>query len=424
MMTSIAYGEGFYELEVPRDAVIMEPVSGKVLTDARSSFFNSLNAPIGARPIREIISPADRVVIVTSDNTRPLPNDRLVPWLLEALHHVPLENITVLIGTGSHRACTNDEIRVMFGDDISRTLRIINHDAFDRSSLGLAGFTDKGEEILLNREYLEADKRITLGFIEPHFFAGFSGGPKAVLPGIAGIDTILRFHSADMIRDPRTNWGVLDGNPVYGMASRAACLVKPDFSINLTMNPSHDITGFFCGDVLEAHRAGAGFVKAESMCACDGDFDIVITSNSGHPLDRNFYQAVKGICAAGEIVRDGGTIICLSHCGDGIPGNSDFHEILKMRETPAALSVMLDEPSFARMEAWQAHKLVSILTRAEVHLHSSLSPGDAAETHCVPCPDPAAVLARLMEKYPNARTAVLRFGPITIPYINGRGEKR
>ncbi len=152
-----------------------------------------------------------------------------------------------------------------------------------------------------------------------------------------------------MIRDPRSNWGVLEGNPVYAMASRAARLAKPDFAVNVTLNPAHHITGVFCGDVLESHRAGARFAKEASMCACDGPFDVVVTSNSGHPLDRNFYQAVKGICAAGEIVKKGGAILCLSHCGDGIPHGSDFHEIIAGDEgVPRELLAMLEEPSFAQ----------------------------------------------------------------------------
>ncbi|HPG52228.1 MAG TPA: nickel-dependent lactate racemase [Spirochaetota bacterium] len=421
MRVSFPYGTGFHELELPAGAVIIEPRAAEALADERASFLASVREPIGAAPLRECISSGDRVVIVTSDNTRPLPNAKLVPWIIEELRHVPPENFTVLIGTGSHRACSAAEIREMFGNDVSRTLRIVNHDAFDAGGLGKAGVTDRGGEIFLNREYLEADTRITLGFIEPHFFAGFSGGPKAVMPGIAGIDAIMRFHSAPVIDDPRATWGLLRDNPVYEMASRAACLVKPDFSIQVTLGPGHGITGFFCGDVLAAHRAGAVFARESSMRACDTAFDIVITSNSGHPLDRNFYQAVKGICAAGEIVAGGGRIISLSHCGEGIPDDSEFHEILKSHGTPGGLLDMIRDPSFARPEAWQVQKLAAVLARAEVHLFSAMQRDKAADTHCMHCADPVALLARFMKEKPDARVAALRFGPLSIPYIRERG---
>lgn len=421
MRVSFPYYTGFHELELPTGAVIIEPRAVEALADERASFLTAVREPIGAGPLGKSISSGERVVIVTSDNTRPLPNAKLVPWIIEELRHVPLENITVLIGTGSHRACSAAEIREMFGNEVSRKLRIVNHDAFDTGGLGRAGVTDRGEEIFLNRVYLEADKRITVGFIEPHFFAGFSGGPKAVMPGIAGIDAIMRFHSAPVIDDPRATWGLLHDNPVYEMASRAACLVKPDFSIQVTLGPDHGITGFFCGDVLEAHRAGAGFAMESSMCACGTAFDIVITSNSGHPLDRNFYQTVKGICAAGEIVAGGGRILCLSHCGEGIPDSSEFHEILKLQRTPGGLLDMIRDPSFARPEAWQVQKLAAVLSRAEVHLFSTLQREKAADTHCIQCTDPGALLDRFFERKPDARVAALRYGPLSIPYIKERG---
>lgn len=415
------YGKGFVELEVPGSAEIIEPSRLEGLPDEKSSLVEALRAPLGAPPLREVISPGDRIVIVTSDNTRPLPNRKLIPWILGELPGVSADDITILIGTGSHRACSPEEIADMFGPDLAGGPRILNHDACDPAGLRLAGATGEDGNIFLNSTYLEAPRRITLGFIEPHFFAGFSGGPKALMPGIAGIDTIMRFHSSHMIRDPRSNWGVLEGNPVYAMASRAARIAKPDFAVNVTLNPAHDITGVFCGDVLESHRAGARFAKEASMCACDDPFDIVVTSNSGHPLDRNFYQAVKGICAAGEIVKKGGAILCLSHCGDGIPHGSDFHEIMGMRESPEELLAMLEEPSFSRGEAWQAHRLASVQVRAEVRLFSSLAPEEAARLGCIPVSDPAATMGELVRGRPGARVAVLRYGPLSIPYLTNEG---
>lgn len=421
MMVRIPCGGEVIELDVPEKSVIIEPGYHEALADEKKSAINAFRNPIGSPPLRELFSPEDRVVIVTCDNTRPLPNKRIIPWIFEELNFIPVKNFTVVLGTGSHRPCTEAEIETMFGREIADSIEIINHNAFDMSTMRSAGKIASGEEIFLNSSYIEADKRITLGFIEPHFFAGFSGGPKALMPGIAAIENIMQFHSFDMISNASAAWGIMDGNPLQVMAAQSASLVKPDFSINVTLTPKHKITGFFCGDLIEAHRRGAEFVKKTSMTGVDAPFDIVITSNSGHPLDRNFYQAVKGICAAGEIIKDGGSIICIAECGDGIPDNSEFHEIMRKGSNPDHLLGLIKDPSFPRMEAWQAQKLASVLTRAEVHLFSSIPPVETAEILCTYCENPSETLKKLLIKNSNARIAVLVYGPLSIPYLKKSG---
>ncbi|MBN1533257.1 MAG: nickel-dependent lactate racemase [Spirochaetes bacterium] len=422
MKVSVPYGRGFLELDLPPGATVIEPRSPAPLSDERAALRAALRAPLESPPLRELVGSSDRVVIVTSDITRPLPAGRIIPAILEEVPQLSRENATVLVGTGSHRACTEGELAAMLGRELCRGLRCVNHDAFRPGALAAAGTLGDGTVVTLNREYLEADIRITLGFIEPHFFAGFSGGPKAVMPGIAGIDTIRRFHRPEMIDHPMADWGVLEENPVQAMAAASARLAPPDFSVNVTLDGGGRITGVFCGDVIASHRQGAAFAAAHSIYRCAAPFDAVVTSNSGYPLDQSLYQSVKGICAAASIVRDGGDVICIARCDDGIPAHGDFADLLAMRDTPEALLAMIREPHFSRMDQWQVQKLASVLVRARVHLTSGLPDEAVRAAHLVPADDPGETLASIMRHQPGASVALLRYGPMSIPrcdIING-----
>ena len=183
----------------------------------------------------------------------------------------------------------------------------------------LAGHDPDGQPVYFDRDYVQADKRIALGFIEPHLMAGFSGGYKAIMPGIADIDAILRYHNAARIGHPRSTWGVLEHNPTQELIRHNGSLLPVDFCINVTLNRQREITRFFCGDVIAAHEQGAAFCKETTMIACDRPYPIVITTNSGYPLDQNLYQTDKGLSAAAQIVEEGGLIICASECSDGFP---------------------------------------------------------------------------------------------------------
>ena len=181
----------------------------------------------------------------------------------------------------------------------------MNHSAHEPSGLELAGRTPDGRPVYLNREWLQADRRIVLGFIEPHFMAGFSGGYKGVFPALADIDAIMHYHRADVIGDPRSTWGRLEDNPTQDQIRANGSLAPVDFCVNVTLNRRREITGFYCGDALEAHREGCRAAKATAMVACDRAYPVVVTTNSGYPLDQNLYQAVKGMSAAAQIVEPG-----------------------------------------------------------------------------------------------------------------------
>ena len=284
-----------------------------------------------------MIDSRDRLAIVTSDVTRATPNERLIPWILDELGHVPAENVAVIIGTGSHRATTPAEMEHMFGRPVLDRVRVIDHDAHDPTQVTLIGTTSRGAKAYLNTLYVQADKRIAVGFIEPHLYAGFSGGPKGIMPGIAGIETVKFFHSFRMIGDPGTTWLNLEHNPTQEMAREVAAMAPPSFLVNVTLNARREITGFFCGDYREAHLAGCAACNAQTAQAVPHRFDVVVTTNGGYPLDQNLYQCIKGLSAAMSIVKPGGTIVMCAELSDGLPEHGNFKDIVRARSTPSAL---------------------------------------------------------------------------------------
>lgn len=419
MKQHIAYGRGTLEVEVPDDATVVEAVAARALPSERLAFVEAVRSPIGSRALRDIARPTDRVVIVTSDVTRATPNERLIPWLLDELAHVAPERITVFIGTGSHRATTPDEMRQMFGEDVLRRVRVIDHDAHDAAQVVRVGTTAAGVAAYLNAEYVAADVRIVVGFIEPHFYAGFSGGPKGVMPGVAGIETVTYFHNAKMIGDPRTTWLNIDGNPVAAMAREVTAMAPPHFLVNVTLDRQRAITGFFCGDYLEAHARGAAFCKSAASQGLDERYDVVLTGNGGYPLDQNLYQCGKGLTAAAQIVKPGGTIVLCAECSDGFPEHGNFKRLVSSRESPAALLAMIEEPGFATYDQWAAHSQALVQLRARVVMYSSL-PDEALRSALLePTHDPSATVAEVLASAGSgARCAVLPEGPYVVPFLN------
>jgi nickel-dependent lactate racemase len=414
----LAYGRNGMKLSVPDSAVVIEPRHLPGLADEKGAVQGALRAPIGARPLKELVKASDRVAIVISDITRPTPNHKLVPWLLEELAHVPEDRFVIINGLGSHRANTRAELIQMLGEDIVERIAIENHDAFDDAKLVHVGRNTYGSEVFFNKTYVETEFKIVTGFIEPHFFAGFSGGPKGIQPGIAGIRTILDFHNAELIGHPNSTWGLLEGNILQDSATQNCLMAKPHFMLNVTLNGAKEITNVFAGDVIAAHRAGCAFVKEAAMYAVDQPFDIVVTTNSGYPLDQNLYQTVKGMSAAALIVKPGGAILSTSECCDGVPNHGNYAKILQMRETPQELLDMINEPGFSMFDQWQVQVQALIQLKAECLLYSTLDPETVRRAKFTPVADADQALRDLLERFgAAARVAVLPYGPLTIPYV-------
>ncbi|MDP6778398.1 MAG: nickel-dependent lactate racemase [Candidatus Latescibacteria bacterium] len=418
----IAYGKGSVAIEADPDLAdwtVIRPTFEAALVDPKAGFVEASRSPIGSRPLREVASSSDRVVIVTSDGTRPVPNRQLIPWILEELD-VPDDHVTVLLGNGTHRANTSDEIAEMFGEDLANRIAICNHDAYDQPGNVRVGQGAGDGDIWMDRAYVEADRRIVVGFIEPHFFAGFSGGAKGIVPGVAGIDTILRLHRAELIGDPMSTWGVMEGNPIQGEIAEAVALCPPDFMVNVTLNSEKAITGYYLGHYREAHVAGCAAAKASSMVSVPKPFPLVVTSNSGYPLDQNLYQTVKGMSAAGRIVEQDGTILVASECVDGVPDHGNFAEIMRTGNSADDVLTSVYALESPILDQWQAQVLARILQRADVAVYSQLDDPEIRACKLDAVPDlEAAVRARIDAIGRGNRVAVLPDGPLTIPFIKG-----
>jgi nickel-dependent lactate racemase len=421
MQYRLAYGKSGLSIDLPDRlrVTVVQPRHVLGLLNQTGEVREALDNPIGSPPLRELVKASDRVGIVFSDITRPTPNALLLPVLLEALDHVPDDNIILFNATGTHRFNTEAELRGMLGNGLVDRHLIVQNDAADAESHAVVGTTASGNEVAILREFLECDVKILTGFIEPHFFAGFSGGGKAVMPGLASLDTVMRNHSARNIDHPQARWGVTRGNPIWEEAHEAAGMVSPTFLLNVTLNRDKEITCVFAGDFTEAHAQGCEFVREQAMVPVDAPFDIVIGTNSGYPLDLNLYQSVKGMSAAAQVVKPGGTIIIAAECWDGIPNHGEYCRLLQGAESLESLLAAIRTPGFACRDMWQAQVQALVCGQADVYLHTRhLTPEQITRALLKPCASIEQTVAQLLEKYgDDATICILPEGPQTVPYI-------
>jgi nickel-dependent lactate racemase len=419
MRINLAYGQGYLPVDFPDGrTTVIEPANRPGLPDERAAVIASLQKPTSADPLREWIKPRDRICIAFTDLTRATPNHRLIPWILEHLSGVPRENITLLNQLGTHRPNNQAELETLLTPEVVRDYRVLNHEPGNDAELVQFGTMRDGTPALINRLLAEADVRIITGFIEPHFFAGFSGGIKGIIPGCGGLRSIMSNHGYKNINDPNSTFGITVGNPLWEELREVALRVGPSFLINVTLNERRQITGVFAGDLMAAHRAGCEFVRQSAMQKVKAPFEIVVTTNSGYPLDLNLYQGVKGMSAGARILEKGGLLILACECRQGVPPGSPLDQLLSSARGPEEILTLLSTPGFARPEQWQAQIQCLIQRQAEVLLHSSLSDEVVRRAFLTPCRDiAAAVRDRLQTLGPEARVAVLPQGPLTIPYL-------
>jgi nickel-dependent lactate racemase len=417
----LAYGKkGLYiDLSDDLNVQIVTPEYAEGLGDQAEAVRDALRRPMGSKPLQKLVTPADTVAIVVNDITRPTPYNVILPVLLDELGHVPDKQIVLFNATGTHRSNTDAELGRMLGAEIVRRFRIVQNEARDKDSHTLVGTTSSGNDVWIHSEYVKCAMRILTGFIEPHFFAGFSGGGKACMPGLARLDTVLRNHSPQNIDDPLAAWGVTRGNPVWEGIREAALMVQPSFLLNVALNRDKQITGVFAGDLKEAHAQGCRYVKASAMVPVDQPYDIVITSNAGYPLDLNLYQSVKGMSAASRVVKKGGSIIVAADCWDGIPEHGEYGKLLRGADRPQTLLDMVRAPDFQRQDMWQAQIQARICQKADVYFYSeNLSEEQIRSAWLKPARSIEATVDELLAKYGrNASICILPEGPQTITYI-------
>jgi nickel-dependent lactate racemase len=419
MKADLQYGQTGIEIEIPFSNVrVLRPKFIPGLADEPAGFGQACRTPIASPPLKDLIHPGDLVAVVIPDGTRALPSDRLLPWLFAELDHIPPENFTVILGTGTHRPNTPEEIAYLVGEKITSRYRVINHNAYDETTLADTGYINElGTSLKMNKDYVQADKRILLGFIEPHFMAGFSGGFKAVFPGVTDITSIMDYHRAEIIGHPRCTWGLLEDNPTQDRIRQSGAALPVDFLINVTLNERREITGFFCGEVNAAHISGCAFAKETAMTPVETPFPLVITTNSGYPLDQNLYQSVKGMAAAAEIVAQDGQILLAAECRDGFPKHGNFARLVFEHDSPQAMLDTVYQPDFRLLDQWQIQKLAQIQLKAQVAVFSQIPTDQIRRANLEPVANLTTYLQRLRNQLGDVPVAVLPEGPLTIPYL-------
>jgi len=414
---TLAYGRGGLDIEVPDASLVVQPSRSTPVADEPEAVRAALRSPSSGRPLAELVGATDQVVVVFPDITRPMPNTTVLPPLLDELVRAGAgpDRVELLCATGTHRPATPNELADLVGSDIVDRYRIHQHRAEDPDHVSV-GEVD-GVPVLLDRRYVAADRRILTGFVEPHFFAGWSGGPKGACPGLAATSTIMEAHSPARIADADSTWLATTGNPVHDFVTAATALCPPDLSVDVTIDDQPRLTGVFAGTLPDSHRAACAAASRAVTRSVPGRFDVVLTTNGGYPLDRNLYQSVKGLAAAERVVADDGIILMASSCVDGVPGDGAFARIL---ESASNLEELARPSGPAQVDGWQSQVLARVLARASVWFHSDgLSDRSIRSARMVPVADLAtgleeALADRTRHRGRPARLCVLPRGPLTV----------
>ena len=373
MRVEMRYGTGTLPVEIPDKNVagVLEISESVPLSDGDRAVQEALAQPIASHPLAELAKGRESACIVISDITRPVPNKVILPPILATLEHtgIPREKITILIATGIHRPNNAEELEIMVGRDLMEKYRIVNHFSQQSETHTYLGTTRNGTPVHIDKTYLEADLKIITGLIEPHLMAGYSGGRKAICPGIASIETMKVMHGPELMEHPKSAVGILEGNPFHLEATEIALMAGVDFNVNVAIDKHRQITGVFAGDMVESHLAGAQFVETHAKVTLPAAADAVVVSSAGYPLDATFYQAIKGLLTAVEIVKQGGSILLVAACSEGI-GSKPFTDLIFKTDDLTAFVQGLYNPANFVIDQWQLEELAKVARKADIYFYT------------------------------------------------------
>ena len=418
-MTKIVlpYGKGTLNAEIPDErisAVMVSEMHHYVPEKSQVELVKeALENPIGTPKLREMAKGKNKVTIIASDHTRPVPSKIIMPLMLEEIRTGnPEAEITILISTGCHRGTTKDELVSKFGPEIVESENIYVHDCDDESMLTDIGILPSGGRIILNKIALEADLLVSEGFIEPHFFAGYSGGRKSVLPGVASRKTVMYNHNATFIDSDRARTGIIEGNPIHKDMLYAARAARLDFICNVVINSDKEVIYAVAGDADLAHIDGRNFLN--SKCKVDAvPSDIVITTNGGYPLDQNIYQAVKCMTAAEATMNPGGVMIIGAKSNDGHGGEQFYKTFKEEKDVEKMMNEFLATPSEDTIpDQWQSQIFARILKNYKVIYISDAEDQIVEDLHMTPAHSIEEALEKAEEMLGNkeAKIAVIPDG--------------
>ncbi len=395
-------------------ACVLTRQDAKGLADERQAITQSLRSPIESPPLRDLVKPTDKVVVIATDNTRPCPDDRILPPLLAELESkVPRENITIIVALGLHPPLNKAELAQKLGEDIVAGYNVFNHDVNDTVYIGT---TSRGTPVDINRRVIEADFRISTGFIEPHFFAGFSGGRKSIAPGVFSVRSAYHNHGYRMVEHPQARAGILKGNPLHEDLVEQAQMARLNFIVNVLLNKDREITHVVAGHPFKAHEKGCQIERKIAGVKVPQRADITVTTNSGAPLDLDLYQTCKGIDTASQVTRDGGIIIVASSCSAGI-GPEAFLELHRSVDSPKEVirKIKREEPIGVQ---WENQILARTQLKHDIYLVSSLDDSIVNDMMMTP----VSTIEEGLEKAfsvlgKNAEVVVIPEGPLILPLL-------
>lgn len=425
MIIKLDYGTDKIEVEVNEKNLlhIIENEPIKALSSPKKSLIESFRNPIGSLSLKEKIKDKKKICIVISDITRAVPTKLILKALLPEIQNYGIRKdfITILIATGLHRPTEGGELIKLVGEEIAQDYNIINHDARDRESCRYIGKTKKGTPIILDKVYLDSDFKILTGLIEPHFMAGFSGGRKAICPGISYMDMFKHFHGPAILESPNASNAVLKGNPFHEESTEIAKKAVVDFIVNVTIDKNKEITNVFSGDLEEAFLAGAEFCRQSSIHKINKEADIVVTSGGGYPLDVNLYQAVKGMVGALPAVKQDGMIIIAAKCTEEI-GSEEFVELLTREDNLDKFMDKIQGKDYFKIDQWELEELIKARKKAEIYIYS-----DSLNKSSYMIPPNTLTKVDLLEEAiekglqrfgKNATISVIPEGPYVIPALS------
>ena len=423
MQVKMRYGTGTLPIEIPdKNVVKVLEISDSIpLPDEDGAVREAIAHPIASSPLAEIARGRKSACIVISDITRPVPNKVILPPMLETLEAsgIPRDHITILIATGIHRPNNAEELEIMVGRDIMKHYRIVNHFSQKLETHTYLGRTENGTPVHIDKTYLEADLKVITGLIEPHLMAGYSGGRKAICPGIASIETMKVMHGPELMEHPKSSVGILEGNPFHIEATEIALMAGADFNLNVAIDKARRIIGVFAGDMVESHLIGSGFVEKQAKVTLPAPADAVVVSSAGYPLDTTFYQAVKGLLTAVEIVKQGGSILLVAACSEGI-GSKPFTDLIFKTDDLTAFVQGLYNPANFIIDQWQLEELAKVARKADIYFYTDGIPyHQRTKLFVHPLQNPQEGIEEFLERYgENAQIAVIPEGPYVLAQLD------
>ena len=406
------------------NVTIIEPITQKALINPIESLRIAIQNPLGGRLLEDIVREKEKlesICIVVSDATRPVPSHLIIEAIVSELEALGIESslITILIATGLHRSSNTEEAQRIVGKKYYNKVKVINHNAKDDNAHQQIGYLDDGTPISINTLFLTSDLKIITGYVEPHFFFGFSGGAKAILPGIAGKETIMYNHSAKNIASPYSRFGIYEKNPMAEISSGIAKKIDIDFTVNVCINEKHQISKALAGNLEKLHNELVLYQLEHVFKPLEKPFDIVVCGNGGYPLDINLYQAVKSMAIGEMAVKQGGTIISVNECSDGIGVNQDdFRDLLFSGLDPMDIYTKVLNKEIVVPDQWEIQVLTRIMQKADIYVISSLKEHELGNIGLKYANNVENAVYEALKAHGNtAKILFLPHGPLVLPKI-------